>query len=194
MIVRMILPLALAGVIAYGATVTAVTPQPSYSVGASVPVEISISNVSDLYAFQLDLSFNPAALSAQSIAEGGYFLSNGVSFSPGTIDNTVGTISFIADSLSGPGPGFTGDTLLATAMFTAVASGSTSVSPINLVLLDSNLSIIAANTSSASVTVTDTPEPASMWLLGSGLCASLIAFRARRYSGARPVSCVMLHD
>jgi Cohesin domain len=183
MIVRLILPLILSGVIVFGATVTAVTPQPFFKTGASVPIDISISNVSDLFAFQFDLSFDPSVLSAESVAEGPYFVSNGVSFSSGTIDNSAGTITFIADTLGGSGPGFFGSTLLATATFKALAAGSTDVSPINLVLLDSSLSDIAANTSATPVTITSTPEPASMWLLGGGLCAGFISGLASTLKG-----------
>jgi hypothetical protein len=106
-----------------------------------------------------------------------------VSFSSGTIDNAAGTISFIADSLSGPGPGLTGGTLLATAIFKALSPGTTSVSPINLVLLDSNFSDIAGNTAAASVSVsgvTASPEPSSFWLLLSIVFAGVVAIQKKR--------------
>lgn len=123
------------GLSAQAATIIATVPRASYTAGTPSRSK-SRSRKSRTYTlFQIDISFNPAVLEAQSIAEGGYFLSNGISFLPGTVNNSAGTISLLGDSLSGPGPGFTGNTLLATATFTALAPGSTSISPINLVCL-----------------------------------------------------------
>jgi general secretion pathway protein D len=176
MIVKLLL-LLLTALTVEGATITAITPQSSYSSGDFVRIDVSVSNVTDLYAFQFDLSFNPAVLIAQSVTETGYFLSNGVSFFPGLIDNNTGSVSFIGDSLSGSGPGFSGSTILATAIFKAL-TGTTIVSPSNAVLLDSNLSDIAANTNSATVSITSesaTPEPVTSGLLVVGL-AILAAF------------------
>lgn len=183
MIKTLLLSILFIGLTAQAATISVTVPKASYSVGDLIPIDISISNVSDLYAFQFDLSFDPAVLSAQSVAEGGYFLSNGVSFSPGTLDNSAGTISFVADSLSGPGPGFTGDTLLTTAMFTALRGGTTTIAPLNVTLLDSSLAEIVADTSATSVTasgVTATPEPNTSALLLIGVAyASIIKIGTR---------------
>lgn len=166
-------------------SVTATSSRSMYNVNDPVSVNVSVSNVTDLFAFEFDLIFDPSVLSAQSVTEGGYFLSNGVSFSPGTIDNTAGTISFIGDSLSGPGPGAS-DTLLVTALFTAIAPGSTQVSPENIILLDSNLSSIAASTSASMVNVSGvpTPEPDSLGLVGGMISVGLLAIRKRRCSAS----------
>lgn len=167
------------GAAAQAATITSSTPQSSYNANEAIPVDVSISNVTDLYAFQFDLAFDPAVLSAQSVSEDGYFSSNGVAFLPGTVDNTAGTISFIADTLSGSGPGFTGSTQLATITFTALADGITSISPTELILLDSTLSEISAGTAAATVNVLGTapvPEPTSLGLVSTVLGVGLIAF------------------
>lgn len=179
---KSLLSILLMGLSAQAATIIATVPRASYTAGSTIPVEISVTKVTDLYAFQIDISFNPAVLEAQSIAEGGYFLSNGISFLPGTVNNSAGTISLLGDSLSGPGPGFTGNTLLATATFTALAPRSTSISPINLVLLDSNLSDITAGASIASVMISGgiaTPEPSFLGVVSGLACLGFIAFRKR---------------
>jgi hypothetical protein len=53
----------------------------------------------------------PGILSATAVTDGA-FLATG--FFPGFIENTAGTISFIADSLAGPVPGLSGSGTLAT--------------------------------------------------------------------------------
>src|SRR5262245_49893384 len=81
------------------------TPQP---VGTTFTVTVQVSGITNLYAAQFDLQFNPAVLTAVSVAEG-VFLPSGATtlFIPGTIDNVTGKISFIADTRIGPVPGAT---------------------------------------------------------------------------------------
>src|ERR1017187_6017230 len=88
--------------------------------GSSFSVDVNITGVTDLYAFQFDIGFNPGVLSAASVTEGSLFSSIGVFFSPGLIDNIGGTITFIGDSLSGPGPGVSTDGTLATIAFDTI--------------------------------------------------------------------------
>src|SRR3954453_1645760 len=137
-----LLGLFVVGVAAQAATLTATSSQTSYPVGSSVRVDLAVSNVADLYAFQLDLFFDPAILSAQAVDEAGYFLSNGVSFSPGSIDDAAGNIRFIADALRGSSPAFDGSTALASLTFAAIGAGTTHVVSANMMLLDSHLSDI----------------------------------------------------
>src|SRR5450759_3495632 len=79
------------------------------TLGSPLTVDVNVSGLTDLYAWQFDIGFNPAVLSATSVIEGPLFSSIGVFFSPGFIDNTGGTITFIGDSVSGPGPGVSTD-------------------------------------------------------------------------------------
>ena len=44
----------------------------SVSVGNSVTLDVDISNVTNLYAFQFDLSYAPGTLSSVSIVEGSF--------------------------------------------------------------------------------------------------------------------------
>ncbi|MCX6626397.1 MAG: cohesin domain-containing protein [Candidatus Solibacter sp.] len=139
------------------------------ALGNSVTVDVIITGVSDLYAFQFDIDFNPAVLSATGVVEGSLFGSIGVFFSPGFIDNTAGTITFIGDSLSGPGPGVNIDGILATLTFEAIGVGSSSIDLANILLLDSNLFDIPLDASGTAVTVASSavPEPGSWVLLGA---------------------------
>src|SRR5215469_8962111 len=109
-----VLPLYLIGALqALAGTISLQPAATSVALGNLVSLNVNVASVSDLYAFQFDIGFNPAVLSAAGITEGSLFSSVGVSFSPGFIDNVGGSITFIADSLSGPGPGISRDGTLA---------------------------------------------------------------------------------
>jgi hypothetical protein len=154
--------------------------------GASVSLDVAISGVDDLYAFEFDLGFDPAFLSATGITEGSFLAAAGSTFFiPGMIDNPGGTVTFTAASLLAAIPGVSGSGTLATVNFTALAPGGSPVNLFNVVLLDSTLSGITGTTSLngsvtvAGVTAATVPEPATLALVGTGL---LLATRRRRHS------------
>lgn len=132
-------------------------PSTTVSLGSPLVLDINVSGITDLYAFQFDIGFNPAMLAAVSVTEGSLFSSVGVFFSPGVIDNVGGSIVFIADSLSGPGPGISTDGTLAQIQFSSLSLGSSSVDLSNVLLLDSNLAGVSATVSGATANVV--PEP-----------------------------------
>src|SRR5258707_577143 len=120
---------------AASAGIISVLPSSTVLLGNQVSVNVNVAGVSDLYAFQFDIAFNSAVLSAVSVAEGGLFSSVGVFFSPGTIDNAAGTITFIGDFLSGPGPGISTSGTLAQIAFTSIGSGSSGIDLANVILV-----------------------------------------------------------
>jgi hypothetical protein len=142
--------------------------------GSNVTLDINISNVTDLDAFQFDLSFAPGTVAALSIAEGAFLSGAGATFFiPGTIDNVGGTVASTADTLLGPGPGVDGSGTLAILTLTGLAPGTSAIDLSNVFLLDSNLNSIDASLQSGSVTVssptTPVPEPNTLVLLMSGV-------------------------
>jgi general secretion pathway protein D len=124
-------------------------------------VPVDISGVSDLYAFQFDLSYDPAVVHVTSITEGAFLPSGGATFFlPGSIDNAAGLVSMTADSLAGAVSGVSGSGHLAIVHFAVVETGS-AVSPLTLssiTLLGSNLTDIPFSVSNGQVLI---PEP---WL------------------------------
>jgi general secretion pathway protein D len=137
-------------------------------------VPVTITGASDVFAFQFDLAFDPAILELQSISEGGFLPTAGATiFAPGTIDNTAGTATATADTLSGAVPGASGSGTLADFTFRALALGTSDLALSNVILLDSSLSDIPFTTGFAGVHVV-VPEPAGLaWVGALALAAAL---------------------
>lgn len=127
------------------ATISVLPASTTSGVGGSFSVDINISSITDLYAYQFDLAFDPAILSATGVTAG-LFLSGGAGFVPGIIDNVAGTITFTADSLTGPVSGVSGSGTLASLQFTALAPGTSALTLSNLIFLDSQLLDIPIDT------------------------------------------------
>jgi len=158
-----------------GSAVVSVQPTSStISSGGTATVDVEISGVSDLYAFQFDVLFGAANVSATSEIEGSLLSSGGTTFFiPGTIDNVGGSVTATADTLIGSVSGVDCSGTLAVLTFTGLTPGTTSIDLANVFLLDSSFNSIDFTTQDASVTVKSsvitTPEPSGLLLLGIGL-------------------------
>jgi hypothetical protein len=153
------------------------TPDPAV-LGSSVSLDILITGIQDLYAYQYTLSFNPAVLQATGVSEGSFLASGGTTyFDGGTIDNTLGSISFAFDTLIGPGPGVSGSGALAHISFNVTHAGSSTLSFSDVLFLDSSFGDLGVQADTRILQAV--PEPASFALLGAGL-AGLAAWRRRQ--------------
>jgi hypothetical protein len=155
------------------ATTISVTPSTSTAVrGETITAAINIFDVADLYAFQFDLLFGPDVLVASEVSDG-HFLDTG-GFFAGFIDNTVGMITFISDTLSGPVVGKSGSGVLAQIRLTATGPGTSALTIANPILLDSNLSSLPVQLVNSQIAVADSdsqvPEPATGLIAGLVLC------------------------
>jgi hypothetical protein len=157
------------------------------STGSVVTVDVAISNVSDLYAYQFDLSFNPSVLQAVSSSEGPFLAGGGSTFFiPGTNDNLAGTVFATADTLLAPISGVNGSGELAIFTFDAIGAGTSTFTIQNETLLNSGLNVISDLTKTGSVTVkaptVAAPEidPASTMAALTLLMGGLAVMRGRR--------------
>jgi len=160
----------------------------SVTLGQSFDVAVDVSGVTDLFAFQFDLGFDPSLLAAVSIGEGPFLPAGGVThFLPGSIDNALGTIVLTIDTLLGPVPGVSGDGTLAIVRFQAIGLGSGPIGLSGVTLLDSDLHPIPFDTAGGSVVVSAAaaPLPGSLWLAVAAL-AALSARRRQVLPGAGP--------
>jgi adhesin HecA-like repeat protein len=178
----------------YGsATPTLSIEPPSQEVGPgmSFSLDVRISGVADLFAYQFDLAFNPLILSAGSITEGPFLSSGGATaFIAGTIDNTAGTITATADTLIGAVPGVNGSGVIATVDFQALSPGESPITLSDAILLDSSLIEIDVNIADGGVTVAAVPEPPTWLLLSTGVFGIFTYIWANRCrkQGGLPIS------
>lgn len=171
--------IALTSLTAHADPIVIVQPSnPVVSVNQTFSLSVSVSNVSNLFAYQFSLRFDPTILSANSISEGSLLSGGGGTFFiPGTINNTAGTITLTANTLLGPVSGISGSGILATFNFSSLAVGSSPSTIFDVTLLNSNLSPIPASVQAGTVKVQSVPEPTTILLLGVGVVG--IAARAR---------------
>jgi hypothetical protein len=152
------------------------------TVGQTFTLSVQATGVTDLYAYQFDIGFNSAVLSAISVSEGAFLPTGGATiFLPGTIDNVGGSITANADILDGAVAGVTGNGDLLDVTFHALTAGSSSVQVFNLFALDSfGLGLdLPIDNATVTVTAATTPEPGT-WLPVSFIILGLLAFRYKR--------------
>lgn len=140
------------------------------TVNQTVSVDVIAENVSDLYSWQFDLTFDPTTLSGTAQAEGAFPAGSGLSFFiDGTVDNSAGSFTGVVGGLFGPTPGLSGSGVLASFSFLALSPGASEVSLSNLLLLDSGLADIETTSVGTRIVVSNVPEPSSVLLTALGL-------------------------
>jgi len=153
-----------------GGTIVSIDPaDQTVYYGETVNANIDIQNVTDLYAFDLTVYYNPALLSLTNVSEGAFLPTGGATdFFVLDDTSTPGSIYDIVDLLETAVSGVSGSGTLAALQFQVIdgygQSGIT-FDP-GSALFDSNLNNIDATFNAGQV---QTPEPATYGLLGSGL-------------------------
>lgn len=172
----LVLGFMLAGVLSATQARAAVITLESTETGEGMfDINISIADITDLYAFELLVTFDPAAAALRDVTEGTFLSGSGLTFSflePAADASSVRLVTTLLE----PVPGATGSGLLATLLFEGAMSpiiGLTLVS-----FLDSSLQEID-DVRFVPPDTTSVPEPSTLGLLGIGL-AVLARHRLRR--------------
>ena len=140
------------------ATVEAVLPAPSVKVGETIPVEIRISNASNVASVPFHLKFNPAVLKLSEDPGGqqGTFL-----VQPGTTTHFItklgpsGSEVVVGLSLLGGKSGSSGDGLLATLYFDAIGPGASPLEFTHASVRGPDAGVIDSSFSAVSLEVTE---------------------------------------
>jgi hypothetical protein len=110
-------------------------------VGQTFTVNINVSNVIDLYAWQTGITFSPAVLECTGFYEGEFLKSSGDETlwlqHYLDINNTLGIVYMRGDVILGPKPGIDGSGRLVYATFTSVGIGVSDFHLTDLILLNS---------------------------------------------------------
>ena len=161
------------------AQVVSVTSSPSPAVvGTPLALNVLIAGVTDLFAYQFSLAFNPLVLQVSGATEGAFLPTAGATiFGGGTVNNTLGTLTLAFGTLTGPVPGATGNGVLANLSFNVISAGSSALAFSDVLLLDSNLVTLPVQANNGLITAV--PEPASYALFALGL-AGLAVWRQRK--------------
>lgn len=146
------------------------------TVGAELSIAVDVHDVTDLYAFSFDLSFDATKIHVKDVAEGFFLKYVGppawygpTSFTGGVIDNFGGSVTGISGSLIGSVPGHDGTGDLVQLSLTALAPGTAEIDLKNLVLLDSTGQAIVATALSHQIDVRPVPLPGAIHAFLSGV-------------------------
>jgi hypothetical protein len=119
-------------------TVVSVFPQlTGANLGQSFSIDVTVSNVVDLYAWEIELSWAPSLLGTISVTEGSFLRSGGDTFFIYSWNDTQGH-TLIDCTLVGQIVGVNGSGVLATVTFFVLDLGETSLDLHDEVLLDHN--------------------------------------------------------
>jgi hypothetical protein len=121
-------------------------------------VSVDLASVTDAYAFQFDVTFNPTLLRLTSVANGGFLPQDNFS---GGIANADGSVRFVYDLLTGPVAGRSGGGTLATLTFETFADqfGSSPIHIGNVILVDAKGADIAVGVTDGSLSYIDAVPP-----------------------------------
>jgi cohesin domain-containing protein len=153
------LALLLAGPAAAADATLSVQPASSRALpGQSFTVSVDLASVTDAYAFQFDVTFNPTLLRLTSVANAGFLPQDNFS---GGIANADGSVRFVYDLLTGPVAGRSGGGTLATLTFETFADqfGSSPIHIGNVILVDAKGADIAVGVTDGSLSYIDAVPP-----------------------------------
>jgi hypothetical protein len=135
------------------ATVSVSPSSITVPIDQNLTISLTISGVSDLYGWEIQLTWNSTLLDALDASEGQFLKAAGSTFFNYDVNATEGSM-FIECTLTGDIPGVNGDGTLATVTFESLAlAGSVSLHLADVELSDPNSNSIYCSSSDGTVTV-----------------------------------------
>jgi hypothetical protein len=144
-------------------------------IGDEFTVRVAVTDVVDLYAYQIDFGFDPALLRFLGVTEGTFLSDLGpTNFIDGTVDNNAGSVSYVADSMTGAVSGRSGSGYLLDFRLLATGSGLTTLRLPDFLFLNSAFDELALAASPIDILIgpAAVPLPGTLLLLAAGLLAA----------------------
>jgi hypothetical protein len=177
-------------------------PSSTVFVGDLVTIDFVIDDFTDLFSFQFGVRYDAALLSLVGVFEGSHLATaGGTSFFAGD-PSTPGVITFIANALSGFGPGANGGGTLFSVQFNALAAGTAFAVPLidpslgdglyDSSCFDVSCAVIPTGTASKGFSIlprATVPEPATLVSFAIGAAVwGAARRRQRRRASASPIT------
>lgn len=109
-------------------TVSPQSASPNAATGETIQVDLAVDGVENLYAYQFEVSYDPAQLTFVKLVPGAILNQQGAeTFTMGVDTSTAGVIKNIVETRTGDVPGVTGSGPLVSLLFRAIAPGNTMV-------------------------------------------------------------------
>jgi hypothetical protein len=167
------------------ATILSLEPaSQTVSPGQQVGINITVTDVLDLYALQTDVKFSSGLLQYSSITQGDFLKQGGVSLfewppdttTPGLLKNYMLSRTAVPNGVGGSG-------VLATIKFNVGSSGIANIGILNNQLVNSSVDEISHTTSNATVTISSAPSCTDSDLDGYGVCPNCGISNGCTYDG-----------
>ena len=124
-----------------GLSSTAFSGPPYVVINSTFTVNVTIANAVNVWAYEINMTWDHSALQMLSIVDGGWFADNvplgsNTNFIAGDINNTAGTLVLAGNVILGSAPetGVGGNGNLAVCTFKALKSGNTNITATTLLL------------------------------------------------------------
>jgi len=151
---------------AQGATVRLETPSKSPKVdGEPFYVTVVVDDVTNLGAFEFELTYDPGIVELQDVKEGPFLGSSGRRVECLPPRRAEGSLDFSCVTLGATPDGPTGSGVLATLTFQPVGEGTSPLHLKQVILADPPANRLPAQTEDASVAVGQTQEGGFRWVL-----------------------------